>query len=197
MKVLFISFVIVIIDQVTKLFVKGINIPFLNLRSAGLVEGSPIHIIGNVFNLTFVENPGIAFGISFGEQYKLLISIVTIFASFALLIFLYINRKRELSLRISLAFILGGAFGNLIDRIFYGFFYGYAPLFYGKVVDFFDIKFINLFIFNRSFGHYVFNFADVSVTAGVVLLLFAINRRKVENNEAAPSIEHYLAENKE
>ncbi len=197
MKVLFISAVIVIIDQATKLLVKGINIPFLNLHSAGLTRGYPVPILGNFFNLTFVENPGIAFGISFGAKYKLLISIITLLASLALLIYLYINRKRELSLRISLAFILGGAFGNLIDRIFYGLIYGYAPLFYGKVVDFFDLKFLNFFIFNESFGHYVFNFADVSVTAGVILLLFTINKRKVESDVPASSIQHYLADNKE
>jgi hypothetical protein len=67
---------------------------------------------------------------------KLFLSLFTIFATILLLIFLYKNRHESFFLRLALAFILGGAVGNLIDRIFYGKIYGYAPYFYGKVVDF-------------------------------------------------------------
>ncbi len=162
-----------------------------------MAHGESIPLIGNTFNITFVENPGIAFGIDFGSQFKLLISIFTILASAGLLVYLYLNRHRNLGVRISLALILGGAVGNLIDRIFYGVAYGYGSLFYGKVVDFFNFRMFNLFIFNKTMGSYVFNVADIAVTAGVILLLFAMNREKADNPELNSTLENYLAENKE
>lgn len=184
-------------DQITKVLVKGCVIPFLGLYHRGMVHGESIPLIGNTFNITFVENPGIAFGIDFGSQFKLIISIFTILASVGLFVYLYLNRSRILGVRLSLALILGGALGNLIDRIFYGVAYGYAPLFYGKVVDFFNFKMFNLFIFNKTMGSYVFNVADIAVTIGVILLLFAMNREKSEEPEMNPTLENYLAENKE
>ena len=81
-------------------------------------------------------------------------------------------RRAPLGFRVALSMILGGAVGNLIDRVLYGALYGEAPLFEGKVVDFFDVDF-----FNISLGSYhltrwpVFNIADASVTIGVLLLL--------------------------
>ena len=55
----------------------------------------------------------------------------------------------------------------------------------------------NLFIFNKTMGSYVFNVADIAVTIGVILLLFAMNREKSEEPEMNPTLENYLAENKE
>lgn len=197
MRVLFVTAFVVIVDQISKIFVKGCSIPFLGLYHRGMTHGESIPLIGNVFNITFVENPGIAFGIDFGTEFKLLISIFTILASIGLFVYLYLNRHRILSVRLSLALILGGAMGNLIDRIFYGVAYGYAPLFYGKVVDFFNFRMFNLFIFNKTMGSYVFNVADIAVTTGVLLLLFAMNREKSNEPEINPTLENYLAENKE
>ena len=197
MKVLFISFGVVLVDQLSKLFVKGFSIPFLNLSIHGMYQGERIPLLGNFFNITFVENPGIAFGIYFGDSFKFLISLFTLIASIGLAVYLYRSRDKIFSLRFAIALILGGAVGNLIDRIFYGVFYGYGPLFHGKVVDFFNLKFFNFFIFDRLFGSYVFNFADLSVTSGVILLLFALNWQRNIENEINPAVENYLAENKE
>jgi signal peptidase II len=196
-KVLFISFGVVLVDQLSKLFVKGFSIPFFNFNIHGMYQGERIPLIGNFFNITFVENPGIAFGIYFGDSFKFLISLFTLIASVGLAVYLYRSRNKIFSLRIAIALILGGAIGNLIDRIFYGVFYGYGPLFHGKVVDFFNLKFFNFFIFDRLFGSYVFNFADLSVTSGVILLLFALNWQRNIENEINPAVENYLAENKE
>jgi len=196
-KVLFISFGVVLVDQLSKLFVKGFSIPFLNLSIHGMYQGERIPLLGNFFNITFVENPGIAFGIYFGDSFKFLISLFTLIASIGLAVYLYRSRDKIFSLRFAIALILGGAVGNLIDRIFYGVFYGYGPLFHGKVVDFFNLKFFNFFIFDRLFGSYVFNFADLSVTSGVILLLFALNWQRNIENEINPAVENYLAENKE
>ena len=197
MRVLFISFAVILIDQISKLYVKGISISFLNLNFSGMYVGQRIPIIGDFFNITFVENPGIAFGIDFGNSFKLLISIFSIAASGLLLFYLYKSRKKILILRLSLALILGGAIGNLLDRVFYGVIYGYAPLFHGKVVDFFNLRFFDLFMFNRIFGSYVFNIADISVTVGVILFLLSLNKRGLDEKEELNDSENFLAENKE
>ena len=93
-------------------------------------------------------------------------------------------------LKVSLAFILGGAIGNLIDRMLYGIFYGYAPLFYGHVVDFLDFDFFHFTLFGRTFDRWpIFNFADAAVTIGVVILLFFYNQKhREENKEVALEI---------
>ncbi|MBK6914600.1 MAG: signal peptidase II [Ignavibacteriales bacterium] len=80
--------------------------------------GRKTPLIDHVLHLTFVENPGIAFGIDFGGEFKLLISILTIIASFSLLIYFFFVSKENIGQRLSLALIIGGAFGNLIDRVF-------------------------------------------------------------------------------
>ncbi|MCK7516433.1 MAG: signal peptidase II [Ignavibacteriales bacterium] len=89
-----------------------------------------------------------------------------------MIFYLYIIRDKSLSLKIAIALILGGAVGNLIDRTFYGLFYDYAPLFYGKVVDFFDFDFFNFTLFGRSYDRWpIFNIADAAVTIGVLILV--------------------------
>lgn len=194
MKVLYVSFVVVLIDQVTKLIVKGVSIPFLNIAINGMYIGQKIHLIGNNINIAYVENPGIAFGINPGNSIKIFISLFSIVACLALFIYIYMNRTKTFNYRFSLALILGGALGNLIDRMFYGIIFGYAPLFYGRVVDFFNIRFFDIFILNRILGSYVFNVADAAVTAGVIYFLIVLN--KVRRAEAA-EIENLLAENKD
>lgn len=197
MRVLCVSLFIVIIDQVSKLLVKGINISSLNLKIAGMYPGQRIPVLGETFNITFIENPGIAFGIDFGAEYKLLISVFTIMATLGLLLYFFIVKDKSLTLRLSLAIIIGGAFGNLIDRVFYGYFYGYAPLLYGKVVDFFDFRIFNFFLFNKSFGNYIFNVADIAVTAGVILLLFNYHKHSADDLVKEPVLEECLVENKD
>ncbi len=197
MRVLFVSFLVVVVDQLSKLLVKGFSLPFINLNFPGMYIGQRIPVLGNLFDITFVENPGIAFGLDFGSGFKLLISIFSVLASIGLFIYLYASRKKIFSLKLSLALILGGAIGNLLDRIFYGVLFGYAPLFQGRVVDFFNLRFFNLFIFDKLFGSYVFNVADMSVTAGVILLLFALNWQRAAESDDGTPIENYLAENKE
>jgi signal peptidase II len=75
--------------------------------------------------------------------------------------------------------ILGGAVGNLIDRTFYGLLFNETPLFYGKVVDFFDVDFFDVNLFGYSLSRWpVFNVADAAVTIGIVMLLFVQHRYK-------------------
>ncbi len=191
MRVLFVSLAIVIIDQVSKLLVKGFSIPVLDFHFSGMYPGQRIPIIGNFFRLTFIENPGMAFGFDPGAHMKLWISLFSLVASIGLLIYLFLIRNKKLSLRLSIAFILGGAVGNLIDRMFYGIFYHYAPLFYGRVVDFLDFDFFKFNLFGRSFNRWpVFNFADASVTIGVlILIIFYRSAKPTEKEETAESDE--------
>jgi signal peptidase II len=182
LKVLFYTLVIVIIDQVTKLWIKGFSIPALNFNHEGMYHGQRIDVLGDFFRITFIENPGMAFGIDPGSELKIYFSLFSLIASIGLVIYLYYHRREKFIIRFSLAFILGGAIGNLIDRMFYGVFYGYAPLFYGKVVDFLDFNFFDVTIFGRSYERFpIFNIADSAVTVGVVLLLLFYNKHHSSN----------------
>jgi len=184
LRVLYFTFGVVFVDQLSKFYIKGINIPFLNISFEGMYYGESISVIGNFFKITFIENPGMAFGLNPGSEFKLLISVFSLVASIGLLVYLYIVRKQSLSLRIALAMILGGAIGNLIDRTFYGIIYKYAPIFYGKVVDYFDFDFFNFAIFGRSYDRWpIFNFADVSVTIGVLILILFYKQHQKEDEE--------------
>lgn len=172
MKVVYVSVLIVLLDQITKFLVKGGTIPLLNIKVDGMHYGQSVNVIGDFFQITFVENPGLAFGIDVSDTSKLFLSIFSLLASIGIFYYLYKSKDQRLIVRLSLAFILGGAIGNLIDRTFYGLIYGYAPIFYGKVVDFFNVDFFDFTIFGRTYERWpIFNIADASVTIGVILLI--------------------------
>jgi signal peptidase II len=171
-QVLYLSAAIVLLDQVTKLLVKGASLPSIGISWEGMRYGFSIPVLGDLVRLTYIENPGMAFGISIGAG-KPLFSVVSLVASIAIILYLHKSRNESLGFRIPLAMILGGAVGNMIDRIFYGVFYGEAPLFHGKVVDFLDVDFPDINILGYQMSRWpVFNIADASVTIGVILLLF-------------------------
>ncbi len=184
MKVLYLSLVVVVIDQITKLLVKGFSIPFLSFNYDGMYYGQVIHVIGDFFRLTFIENPGMAFGYDPGDGLKFWVTLFSLVASIGLVIYIYLIRNKSLSLRIAIALILGGAVGNLIDRMFYGVIFDYAPLFYGKVVDFLDFDFFNFTLFGKTYDRWpIFNIADASVTIGVlVLIIFYRKHQREEEN---------------
>ena len=75
MRVLYLTLGIVIADQLSKIFVKGFSIPFLNINFSGMLYGDSIPVFGDFFKLTFVENPGMAFGVDLGDSLKLWISV--------------------------------------------------------------------------------------------------------------------------
>ena len=184
MRVLYLTLGVIFVDQFSKFYIKGINIPFLNISFDGMYYGETISVIGDFFRITFIENPGMAFGFNPGSDFKLWISVFSLIASIGLIVYLYVVRNKSLSLRIALAMILGGAVGNLIDRTFYGIIYKYAPAFYGKVVDFFDFDFFNFAIFGRSYDRWpIFNIADASVTIGVLILILFYRQHQKEDEE--------------
>jgi len=181
MRVLYLTGIVVLLDQAAKLFIKGFDLPILNLYHAGLPLGASYPIFGDLLKLTFIENPGMAFGIDVGG--KLFLTIFSIFASVGIFIYLYKIRGEAFVIRLALALILGGAIGNLIDRVFYGVIFGEGPLFYGKVVDFIDVDFFNLDVMGFHLNRFpVFNLADSSVSIGVVMLLL-FHRRFTESEQ--------------
>jgi len=204
LKILFYSFLIVLIDQTTKLFVKGLYLPSLGINFEGMVYGTSIEVIGSFFRITYIENPGMAFGLQIGG--KLYLSIFTIVATLLIIYFIYKNRHERFHIRLALAFILGGAIGNLIDRIFYGAIFGYAPIFYGRVVDFFHLDIPDFKLFGKAFYSWpIFNVADISVTIGFVMILVGykkmfvkkqIPEKNSEETELIPEIDNKTNDNK-
>lgn len=148
----------------------------------------------------FVENNGMAFGLSLGGEYgKLLLSLFRIIAVGALIYYLRVLLKTGSSrgLMISFALILAGAMGNIIDSVLYGVIFsespyhggtaelfpaggGYASFLHGKVVDMFYFPIINTtlpawlpFWGGESFMFFkpVFNVADAAISVGVINIL--------------------------
>ena len=191
MRVLYLTLAVILTDQISKFYIKGVQIPFLNLKFEGMYLGESIQVIGDFFRITFTENPGMAFGFDPGSNFKLFISIFSLIASIALLVYLFSVRNKSMSLKIAIALILGGAVGNVIDRMFYGLIYDYAPLFYGKVVDFFDFDFFNFSILGRSYDRWpIFNIADAAVSVGVLILLFFYKHHEAEENKRDDAMEN-------
>ena len=189
MRILFVTLAVVLGDQATKLMVKGFSIPSLGLHVRGIPLGSSIPVLGDFARLTYIENPGMAFGIDLGG--KLFFSLFSVVASVGILLYLYRMRNERFLFRFSLALILGGAVGNLIDRVFYGILFGDGTLFYGKVVDFIDVDFFNVNLFGYHLSRFpIFNIADSSVTIGVlILLLFRRSFMSVDEGARQPSFQ--------
>jgi signal peptidase II len=183
LKILFLSLILFLIDQISKVLARGFNLSWFGINYSGLYLGESKPLIKDVLHITLVENPGIAFGIDPGESLKDLILVITILTCIGIFAYLLFAKNADRRVRIAVSLILGGAAGNLFDRIFYGYFYNYAPLFQGKVVDFLDIRFFRFFIFDDIHGNYVFNFADVSILSGVFILIFLILRMKSKRTE--------------
>ena len=169
-----------------------------------MVYGTSIDVIGSFFRITYIENPGMAFGLQIGG--KLFLSIFTIVATLLIVYFIYKNRHERFYIRLALAFILGGAIGNLIDRTFYGAIFGYAPIFYGRVVDFFHLDIPDFKLFGKAFYSWpIFNVADISVTIGFVMILIGykkmfikkqIPEKSSEETELIPEIDNKTNDNK-
>jgi signal peptidase II len=185
LRVLYASLFVVIADQVTKFFVKGLKIEWLGISLPGMPYGSSKQVFGNFVKLTFIENPGMAFGINVGP--KMFLTVFTILASFVILYYIYKHRHDSILLRLALAFILAGAVGNLIDRTFYGLIYNYAPLFHGRVVDFVQVEFWDFTFLGKTYTTWpIFNVADVSVTIGFLIIIF-FNKKIFKTEEENPA----------
>ena len=149
-------------DQASKLYIK---INFIRDLS------NPI--LGHYLRVTYIENPGLAFGLSVGSFAWLLFLVTIIITLYIIYYLLFINDIHDYEI-LALSFILGGALGNLVD---WGF--SLFSLFnYAGVIDFIDIG-----LFEYSFRYpYIFNIADLSVTVGICIYFIASITKKRENN---------------
>jgi len=187
LKVLYVTLVVFLTDQISKLAVKGFSIPSINFNWEGMHYGQSINVIGDFLRITFVENSGMAFGLEVGVIQKFFLTTFTFIAAIGLFYYLYKSQKRDFPLRLGLALILAGALGNLIDRAFYGIIFNYAPLLYGRVVDFIQVEFWDFTLFGNTYETWpIFNIADSAVTIGVaIILLFHKDNAPIEDEKQA------------
>lgn len=147
MKRLYITaFIAFILDFISKFII--INI--LNFNDS-------IMVIKNFFYISLVKNTGGAFSIFAGNT--LLLIIISLIILVGIFIYIYKSNIRDKVSLIGFGLLIGGAIGNLFDRIYYGY-----------VIDYLDFK-----IF--GYGYPVFNLADSFVIIGAIMLLFFSNKK--------------------
>jgi signal peptidase II len=159
MSIRIVSLLAVLLDQASK---------FLIVRYCRLGESIPV--IHNILYLTYIRNPGAAFG--FMADFSALVRIpffilITIGAGLIVYSYQRFIPGEKKWMRFSLGLIWGGAMGNFIDRIFYR-----------QVVDFIDvqrIKFGSISLGLYRFDHfpYIFNVADSCITVGLTILVLS------------------------
>lgn len=180
--------VLLFLDQLIKIWVK-----------THYAIGEGVNLIGNWCQIYFVENEGIAFGISFGENVgKLILSLFRLVAAAGIMVFLIkrIKQGMRMLLMLSVSLIFVGAVGNLLDSCFYGLIFnesttaqvatlfpeggGYGRFLYGKVVDMFYFPIAEwtwptwmpwIGGSHAEFFNAIFNLADAAVCIGVLLLV--------------------------
>lgn len=203
-KPLILILLILVIDQLIKIYVK-----------THFAIGDDVKVLGlDWFRIHFLENKGMAFGMSFGNTVgKFLLTLIRLVLSVAIFIYMnkLIKRGEKKIIIYSFALIFAGAVGNIIDCLFYGIIFnestvfaaatmfpaegGYAPFLFGRVVDMFYFPLIDTtwpdwipFVGGNNFRFFnaIFNFADASITIGVVLLLVSyiwLSKSKKNNQE--------------
>ncbi len=144
---LWLSIVVVILDQLTKLWIDS---------SMTLHERLPL--IEGYFDLTLAYNPGAAFSFlaDAGGWQRWFFTILSTVVTLILVVWLKRLQAHEKITAVALALIIGGAIGNLIDRIAYG-----------HVIDF-------LLVYYQQWSWPAFNVADSAISIGVVLMLLAL-----------------------
>ena len=147
-----------IIDQVSKLL---ISLFFDN-------HSHSKDIFFDYLRFTYITNDGIAFGFNPFKQ-QIFLFILSIVAVFFVIKILFDSSDAPYSSQIGLSLIVGGALGNLVDR----FFTTFNIMGYTGVIDFIDIG-INHYRF------YIFNFADLFITLGIILYIYSFIRLKID-----------------
>lgn len=204
-KSLIVIVLVLLIDQISKFWIK-----------TSMTIGESFPVLGDWFQIYFIENNGMAFGWEFGAQFgKIALGIFRIIAV-ALFFYLiyYLNRKKvKFGPLFGISLITAGALGNIIDGMFYGMIFsestfsqvatlfpdggGYAGFMQGKVVD---MLYFPLFTFpewmpffgGQIFFSPIFNIADSAITIGFLyLLIFQWNFIKnIDNLDVLTNIEN-------
>ena len=141
---LFLALIVFVIDQAIKFWVQF----GLDLRAIGYVTVLPI------FDLRWTENYGVSLGLFTAGSATERWALVAMTAAIAIFVFVWLLRERKLPDVLALALVLGGALGNIRDRVANGFVIDYADLHFGTFRPFL-----------------IFNLADAAITIGVVIIL--------------------------
>ena len=152
MMLLLVALAVMVVDRLTKMAIQH-----------NLALGQHVRVVGDLLWFDHSQNTGIAFSLATSHS-----SLVFVFDIIAILFILYLTRRvppGETWLRLGLGLILGGAIGNVIDRVLAG-----------SVTDFIDFRFFP-----------VFNVADSAITVGAILvgLRLYLGSRQEGNDEAA------------
>ena len=173
-KLLILGAVLIILDQVVKILVK-----------TNMSIGEHFSVIGNWFQILFIENEGMAFGMKFGGalgKYLLTFFRICLFGALAWWISRLLKRESvPTGVLVGLTLIAAGALGNIIDCLFYGLiFEPHMPFMQGRVVDMLYFPLIDTtwpqwlpWIGGKPFTFFdpVFNIADSCVTVGAFYLI--------------------------
>ena len=199
-KAIAIIFIVLLIDQISKIYIK-----------THFFLGETVYIFGlDWARLHFVENNGMAWGTEFGGRTgKLFLTLFRLVAITGIGYWLVSSIKQNASklLTFAIALIFAGAFGNIIDSVFYGIIFNtpggtslatlfaenpYGTIFHGKVVDMFYFPFIQNGIFPSwipfiggktfTFFNAIFNVADFAISVGVGILI-VFNKRVFPKEE--------------
>ena len=138
-------------DQITK-----------HLVLANIAMYEDVAVLPGIFHFTYIENKGAAFGMLANNRWVFHVISTVAIAAFVFYIIKY--RPKDILLRISLSFVVGGGIGNMIDRCFRG-----------SVVDFIEVDFIDF---------YVFNVADIFVCVGCGLMVLYIILSEIKDSKA-------------
>jgi signal peptidase II len=178
-------FLILLVDQVSKIYIK-----------TNFVLGEEVNVF-SWFKILFIENEGMAWGTKIPGAYgKLFLTIFRLLAVSAIGYWLWdsVHKKCSTYLIVAIALILAGAFGNIIDSVFYGITFDeshnhlatlfsekpYGKIFHGKVVDMlyfplFEGTFPSWFPIwggeSFKFFNAIFNIADMAISTGVGILI--------------------------
>lgn len=141
----------VVADQISKQLV---------LSNIAMYED--IEVLPGIFHFTYIENKGAAFGMLANNRWVFLV--ISAVAIIAFIFYIIKYNPKDILLRVSLSFVVGGGIGNMIDRCFRG-----------SVVDFIDVDFVDF---------YVFNVADMFVCVGCGLMVLYIILSEIKEAKA-------------
>lgn len=151
--------VALVLDQALKLYIRT----HFQLGEA--------HEVLPFFQLCFIENDGMAFGIEWFSKIVLTLFRIAAVGVLGWYIHLLIRRQARTGFVVTTAFVMAGALGNILDCVFYGRLFGYAGWLQGRVVDMLYFPLITNSAGECLFFRPVFNLADACITTAVIVIL--------------------------